>query len=427
MHNKPIPLRYRPEELQYVIYSDDVEELLADYASSHNLSEAFQKELERFVWQFFEFTKTRKLKSGVKIKAPQKREEYVVSREVLIRYVSALFEAGYSSSSIAKRLQTVILVLRRLGVPEVWIDVLRRPMKEVNVARKIEQEENTPILTLDDAREFFRRLELLFKLKRLPKKRYIKAIAFSLLLFATGRRVSEIVQIKVQDIDFESHAIRIPANQTKEGKLLKLSAGERIVFMTHEAEMVLMYYLKANKDEIQRQQGYLFMTPNKRSLKDTFLHKIVKMSRTLVDEEANLDFVVSDGIHKFKLKYFRKLFIQEWERQTEKRGMMNDRVLVAARKITGHRPANDVHRINYAKLSLLEVWGYYKELYYNLSVLTEEQRKMLGIMCKKERQVKKNNRRQHHEVKTLDFLSIPQRYQQIPVDANFSSRITVMN
>ena len=382
-NNQPVQLRYRPGELKYIIYSDDIEELLADYASSRNLSETSRKELERFVWQFMKFLKDKKLVSGDKIKAPESSEGYVVSREVLIDYVNALLGAGYSNSSITKRLQAVILVLRRLGVSEVLIDVLRDPLRKANTARKIEQEENTPTLRLEDAREFFRRLERLFKLRKLPKKRYLKALAFALLLFSTGRRVSEVVQVRVGDIDFETHSVRIGATQTKEGKILGISSGTRVVFMTRETEAALRYYIENNIDEIRRQNGYLFMRPNKKSLKDTFMHKIVKMSKKTAD--ANLNFITSDGLHRFELKYFRKLFIQTWERVAEEKGLLNDRVLATARKLTGHRPSNDVHRTNYAKISYSEIWNYYRELYYSISVLTENQKEMIGIVKKKER------------------------------------------
>lgn len=120
-----IQLKYQPDELKYEFFSDDIEELLADYASIHDVSEAYRKELERYVWQFMKFLKDGMIVSGDKIKAPGSNERYVVSREALVEYVRALIEAGYSNSSMTKRLQAVILVLRRLGVSEVLIDVLR--------------------------------------------------------------------------------------------------------------------------------------------------------------------------------------------------------------------------------------------------------------------------------------------------------------
>ncbi|WP_240912180.1 site-specific integrase [Thermococcus sp. M39] len=287
------------------------------------------------------------------------------------------------------------------------IDVLRDPLRRANTARRIEQEENTPTLTVNDAREFFRRLEVLFQLKRLSRKRYIKAIAFALLLFATARRVSEVVQIKVSDIDFETHTIRIPVSQTKEGKLLGAKLGKKIAFMTREAEYVLRYYIKANKDEIKRQQGYLFMMPGKRNLKDTFLHKIIKESRELGDLGA-LDFVVSDGVNRFELKHFRKLFIQEWERRAEKQGMLNERVLVAVRKITGHRPQSDVHRTNYAKITSQEIWEYYKKLYYDIEVLTKGQKEMFRIVGRRTKE--------YWEHPTESFIQAP--LHQVTVNAS---------
>ncbi|NJE10944.1 tyrosine-type recombinase/integrase [Thermococcus sp. MAR1] len=377
-----IRLEYRPEELQYLISSDDVEEMLADYASSHSISETYRKELERFVWQFLRFVKTGRLESGNRIKAPTNREEYVVSRRVLVEYVRALIRAGYANSSMTKRLQAVILLLRMMGVSEVLIDALKDPLRKVNTARKIEQEENTPDLTLEDAREFFKRLELLFQLGRLKEKQYAKALAFALLLFSTGRRVSEVVQLRIDDIDFETHAIKLPAARTKEGKLLGIE-GHKIVFMTREAEYAVKYYLELSGDEIRRRDGYLFMRPGKRSLKDTFLHKIAKKSRNLEDLGANLNFITSDGLHRFEIKYFRKLLIQEWERRAEEKGMNNEKVFGAVRKLTGHRPSNDVHRTNYARISVQELWKYYRELYYDISVLTEGQKRMIGILPRK--------------------------------------------
>ncbi|HIH73368.1 MAG: hypothetical protein PWP49_135 [Thermococcaceae archaeon] len=394
-----VQLQYQPDNLRYLIKSSDIEELLADYASTHKLSEASRKEFERFVWQFLGFVKDGRVVFGGKIKAPQDNEEYVISREVLIGYVNALMETGYSNSSIVKRLQAVILVLRRLGAQEVLIDVLRAPLRRANEGRKKEQEANTPTLQLEDAREFFRRLELLFQLRRLPMKRYIKAIVFALLLFSTGRRVSEIAQLRMSDIDFETHSIIFSANQTKEGKLRGVKSGVTIAFMTQEAEKALRFYIENNRDEILKQDGYLFIKPGKKSLKDTFLHKIIQMSREIGDPEVNLNFVVSDGIHRFNLKFFRKLFIQIWERQAEKEGIFNDRVLAVARKITGHRPSNDVHRTNYAKISPQEMWEYYRELYYDISVLTPSQREMLGII--EENKKEKESKEGHHNLTKL--------------------------
>lgn len=394
-----VVLRYRASSARYVIRSDDIEELLADYLSTHRISREFQKEIERYVWQFFEFTKTGHLKRGSKISPPSRREEYVVSREILEKYVVKLAQLEYSSSSIVKRLQVIVMVLRRMGIPESVIDVLKHPMKEANVARRIEQEENTPSLEVDDAREFFKRLELLFKMGMLPEKRYIKALTFALLLFATGRRVSEIIQVRVQDIDFKKHTIRIPASHTKEGKLQKVTSGEKIVFMTREAEAALRYYLEKYGEDVKRQNGYLFMTPGKKSLKDTFLHKIIKMSGEFEDIGLNLDFIISDGFHEFKPKYFRKLFIQLWERRASELRLMNEKVLAAVRKLTGHRPLTDVHRINYAKITMHELWEYYEKLYYDISVLTEEQKRMVVLKDKKLARAKRWNQSKNVHVR----------------------------
>jgi len=44
-----IKLEYWPDEARYKFSSDDIEQLLADYASTHNVSEAYMMEFERYV------------------------------------------------------------------------------------------------------------------------------------------------------------------------------------------------------------------------------------------------------------------------------------------------------------------------------------------------------------------------------------------
>lgn len=81
------------------------------------------------------------------------------------------------------------------------------------------------------------------------------------------------------------------------------------------------------------------------------------------------------------------------------KGIENEKVLAAVRKLIGHRPSNDVRRTNYAKVGNQELWKYYKELYYDLSVLTEEQKRMLGLI--------KEVKNKAHTAKNLSLKTIP--------------------
>ncbi|MBS3815416.1 MAG: site-specific integrase [Hadesarchaea archaeon] len=67
--------------------------------------------------------------------------------------------------------------------------------------------------------------------------------ALYLTLLSTGARVGEILQIHVDDVDFDSDParIRLRAEYTKGG------VGDRVVFLTHEAEAALRNYLEWRK------------------------------------------------------------------------------------------------------------------------------------------------------------------------------------
>ncbi|NJE11885.1 site-specific integrase [Thermococcus sp. LS2] len=371
MASETIWLRYKDNNVKYKFTSEDIEELLADHTKE--LSESSRKEIERYIWQFLHFTKTKKLVKGKNPKAPEKIEVYEVSEDILREYVDALSRAGYGESAKLKRMRYVKMMLRLLGAPAKVIEVLDVPLRKTKDAWIAKLEDDTPDVTIEDAREFFARLEKLFESGKLSESRYVKAVVFALLLFSTGRRVSEVAQITADMINIKLHQVKFEASKTKEGRLRNATGYFKIAFLTREAELALKFYLTKYREEIEKRGGYLFIHQNKKYFKDTFLHKIIKENREI------MKFEVSDGIHEFEPKFFRKIFAQEWRRQAEAKGIANDRVLTAGRKIMGHSPVRDVHNMHYDALRISELWKYYKHLYYDLRVLTPKQRKLFGI------------------------------------------------
>ena len=252
-------------------------------------------------------------------------------------------------------------------------------------AKKKEQEFKTPILTIEDGREVFKRLERLYDLGAISYCQYIKAISFVLVEFATGLRVSEIARLKAEHVDFENHRIVLSTQLTKEGKLLNLKEGNKVVFLTREAETALKFYINECRDKITSQDGYLFVTNAPtvldRETKTTlFIHKIIQKSKKYEAFEANLDFPLLESPDiRFKMSFGRKLFIQVWQSRAEKLGVDGYLADAISRKLTGHAPPSDVHKLHYQNISGTKMWEYYNKIYYNVSFLTERQKELLGL------------------------------------------------
>ena len=387
-------LKYKPENIIYKVSKTELEKYIKSYASSRGAkrSSSTIKEVERIIWQFAEFIRTGTLRTGtnhgrikVKIEPPVGDVEYLITPRKLEQYVEEVL-AAYSSVAASKRLKIVKRVLKDLGMPEHNLKILDWASATANKAGKREQELKTPFLTIEDAREFFRRLERLHDYEAITIHQYIKAIAFMVVGFTTGLRVSEIARLRLEHIEFENHRIVLPTYLTKEGRLLNTRGGSKVVFLSREAEAVLKFYIENYRNEIEyRQEGYLFVS-NAPTIKagetktTLFIHKIMQKSRKYEAVGANLDFQLKESPDiKFSVSYMRKLFIQVWGKRTQELGLDGYMADMVVRKLTGHSPPADVHKLHYQKITLSEMWEYYKRLYYNLSFLTERQKGLFGL------------------------------------------------
>ena len=158
------------------------------------------------------------------------------------------------------------------------------------------------------------------------------------------------------------------------------------MFLSREAEAVLKFYIENYRNEIEyRQEGYLFVsnapTIQAGETKTTlFIHKIMQKSRKYEAVGANLDFQLKESPDiKFSVSYIRKLFIQVWGKRTQELGLDGYMADMVVRKLTGHSPPSDVHKLHYQKITFSDMWGYYKKIYYDLSFLTERQKELFGL------------------------------------------------
>lgn len=86
------------------------------------------------------------------------------------------------------------------------------------------------------------------------------------MLYATGLRIGELVNIKINDIDEDSNEIRILGKGRK----------ERIVLYGSYCEDALELYLNEGRDELNtKRSDYLFLNKNGGKLSDRYVRKII--------------------------------------------------------------------------------------------------------------------------------------------------------
>ncbi|NLI30303.1 MAG: site-specific tyrosine recombinase XerD [Nitrospiraceae bacterium] len=171
----------------------------------------------------------------------QKRERPLqeMRREDIIDYLAMLRESGYSASSVARIVSSVrafskFLLIEKLAAEDPT-ETLRTP----------KQWERLPkALDLPDVQKLLGTV--------LPTRMYLRDTAMLELLYASGLRVSEIVMIRMQDLNFEGGFLRITGKGDK----------ERVVPMNHRAADKIKQYLVELRPRLlkQRQSPYLFLT-----------------------------------------------------------------------------------------------------------------------------------------------------------------------
>lgn len=100
------------------------------------------------------------------------------------------------------------------------------------------------------------------------------------MLYATGIRVGELVNIKIKDINFYSHSIKILGKGSK----------ERIVFYGSYCEDALNLYIHDGREQLRkRATDYLFLNKNGTKLSDRYIRTIIDK----VVKKCEIDYHIS--------------------------------------------------------------------------------------------------------------------------------------
>jgi site-specific recombinase XerD len=187
-------------------------------------------------------------------------------RQIIERYLVALFYKKISKNSIARKFSCFTSFerfLERRGIE------LHLNLKRPRIDKKL------PIYFSVD--EIFHLLDEI-KHEALPTRYPIRDKAIFELLYATGVRCSELVNIRIEDINLDEKTIRVFGKGKK----------ERIVLFGDKAREKILHYYKIERPEIQNHQEPLFMNYRYEQLTSRSVQRIVKMFRSFLPIERPL-------------------------------------------------------------------------------------------------------------------------------------------
>jgi integrase/recombinase XerD len=190
-----------------------------------------------------------------------------LSKEQILDFLQDLYKSQ-SESSISRILSTLrsfykFLMIEGVCKNNVWVQV-NNPLK----LRKIPD-----ILSIEEVNRFLESIPASGKLK-------IRDRAMFEMLYSCGLRVSEIVNLKMQNIDFEEELLRFRGKGNK----------ERIVPIGEKSMQFLEKYLKESRGEIKKglRTDFVFITRSGKKMTRQGFWKIMKKYARKINLDKNL-------------------------------------------------------------------------------------------------------------------------------------------
>ena len=167
------------------------------------------------------------------------REYSSFTREDIVNYIGRLKDSGHSTASICRFISSVKGFCKYMVIEKVIADnpseTLRTPRQWERLPKALSMEDTNKLLETE-----------------LQSSMFIRDAAMLELLYSSGLRVSEVITIKVNDMNFEGGFLRVMGKGSK----------ERVVPMNHRASKRIGKYMKELRPELLngRQSPYLFLT-----------------------------------------------------------------------------------------------------------------------------------------------------------------------
>ncbi|MFH1727377.1 MAG: site-specific tyrosine recombinase XerD [Pseudomonadota bacterium] len=191
------------------------------------------------------------LNETFKIKNPAK-----VEKMHFVKYLKHLFDNSYKTSSVTRKFSAIRSFFKFLLMEKI---IKVNPISELPFPKRHHKIPYT--LSIDSVNQ-------LLNFEGLTEPYDIRNETMILLLYSTGLRVSELVSLKLTNIDFNASILRIIGKGDK----------ERIVPIGSQAFNKLEYYIKYTRDSFikERKTNFVFLTKRGRSMTRQSFWNIIK-------------------------------------------------------------------------------------------------------------------------------------------------------
>lgn len=216
---------------EYIEYLRDIKKF------SLNTIKAYRQDIE----QFYNYLKANKLKIG---------------RDAIKDFISMIFLRTRNKATVSRKIYAIrsffLFLMKKGKLKENPFDFINTPKIDKKIPQILTEKEM--IMFLDSLSQ-----ENFFKLRN-------KA-CFEL-LYATGLRVSELTNLKIQDIDFTECVLRVMGKGKK----------ERIVPFNDKARDILLKYLDEAEIKFKVKNEFIFLNSRGEKITERSIERIVQKS-----------------------------------------------------------------------------------------------------------------------------------------------------
>ncbi|MGM9882327.1 MAG: site-specific tyrosine recombinase/integron integrase [Bacilli bacterium] len=191
-----------------------------------------------------------------------------INDDLVSKYLKYLYERRINKNSISRKLSSIrgfynYLVKENI-VKTNYFNEVSNPKRELYLPKFLKNEEIDKIFSVCNSNNVYEERDTLI----------IE------LLYATGLRVSELVNIKIEDIDFNNRTIKVLGKGSK----------ERMVIYNNHTKKAMDTYLNDGYHSLnKRNNGYLILNKDGNKLSERYVRNIInKLVR-----RANLDIKIS--------------------------------------------------------------------------------------------------------------------------------------
>lgn len=177
-----------------------------------------------------------------------------VDREIVLKYMKYLYDKNLSRATIARKLSSLRSFYNYLykenKVNKNYFSMIKNPKKDNRLPKLVKEIDIDKMFLVSDIRNPLGQRNLLI----------IR------MLYATGVRVSELVNIYIKDIDMDSRTIRILGKGSK----------ERMVVFGYNTKEILELYLNDGRNKLSNgSNDYLFLNKDGKKLSDRYVRNII--------------------------------------------------------------------------------------------------------------------------------------------------------